>query len=460
MKDSLCKLATISGVIGISLLGGFPGEGFAEGDLVQGQEVALTECPGWLIQSSTAPAIESNALYWFVQGMPTHPAGGHFRFRSEFPRARYMSWQDHDFFGNSTALLADTEIVPDRGDNPFLPNTPYSPGSSYTVDLVDVPLEARPLKPPRPANILYGGYRYDGRETEYNAVAYRVYLPDPGTDSLGGVPRPDFYFVVDDPAKTGLEDIRKMCEKMREVQEAEKQALVAVVQSTGSIDEMRKAQLSDSEKKDLGLHVVDGPSAENAVQQPSASLFNNDLALYQAVTPNPNGRGTYYNAQTGYLEVFLNPSRDEVTVMRFRAPTFPDTQGIRNPQGIPEDISGNEQIRYWSLCMHNATSLLSTTGCLYDAKLAQDGDGYVTVAFSNPENRPANAANWLPTTDIIPALILRHMQPNPAFAEALLYYTGAKDDSAAIAAHMGEYFPLVATCSKAGFERDRCGLGP
>jgi hypothetical protein len=213
--------------------------------------------------------------------------------------------------------------------------------------------------------------------------------------------------------------------------------------------------LSDSEKEDLGQHVIDGSSAEGAFPSPSASDLE-ALARYRAVVPNPNGEGVYYNAQTGYLEVFLSSSRNEVTVMRFKAPTFPDTQGL---QGSPEEISGKEQLRYWSLCMQDATSLLATAGCLYDAQVAQDGDGYVTFAFSNPERRPANAANWLAAGSDRPALILRHMQPNPAFAEALLYYTGAERDSDAIMAHMGEYFPLVTTCTKAEFEHDRCRPG-
>jgi hypothetical protein len=437
-----------------SLLGLSPGEALAEEKLVQGQEVALTECSGWLIQSSTAPAIESNAVYWFLQGLPTHPPGGHFRFRAEFPRARYMSWQNHDFFGESTALLADTDVVPDRGDNPFQPNTPYSPGNSYTVDLLDIPPEARPLQPPRPANVLYGGYRYDGRETEYNAIAYRVYLPDLGTDPLGGVPQPDFYFVVDDPAKTTLEDIHAMCRKMRILQETEKRALIALVETAEFVDEKRKMLPLGTEKNEFGRRVIDGPSVEGAFPSPSAPL-NNGSALYWAVTPKPNGGGIFFNAQNGYLLVFLSPSRDEVTVMRFKAPAFPDTQGL---QGSPEDIVGDEQLRYWSLCMHNTTTLWTTNGCLYDAQVAQDDDGYVTFVFSNPENRPANAINWLPTSDVIPALILRHLQPHPAFTEALLYYAGAERDSDAIAAHMGEYFPRVTTCAKAEFERNRCGL--
>ncbi|WP_434110380.1 hypothetical protein [Methylocaldum sp. GT1TLB] len=458
MKDSFRKLVTISGVMGSGLLGLLPGESFAQGDLARGQEVPLTECSGWIMENSTAPAIESNAVYWFVQGLPAYPPGGHFRFRTGFPRARYMSWQNHDFLGFSTALLADTDIVPDRGENPFLPNTPYVPESAYTVDLLDVPPEARPPKPPRPANILYGGYRYDGGTTEYNSVAYRVYLPDPGTDSLGGIPQPDFYFVVDDPAKTSLEGIHEMCETMRKIQDAEKQALIAVAQTTESLATRQDRPLSNIAKEEIGQRVIDGPSAAGGIPSPSASDFNNDLARYRVVTPRPNGQGVYYNAQTGYLQVFLSASRGEVTVMRFRAPSFPDTQGL---QGIADDISGNEQLRYWSLCMHDATAGLPTTGCLYDAQTAQDGDGYVTVAFSNPESRPANATNWLPVASgPIPALILRHMQPNPAFTEALLYYAGTNNDPAAITAHMGEYFPLVTTCTKAEFERDRCGLAP
>jgi hypothetical protein len=285
-----------------------------------------------------------------------------------------------------------------------------------------------------------------------------VYLPDPGTDSLGGIPQPDFYFVVDDPAKTSLEGIHGMCEKMRKIQDAEKQALIAVAQTTESLATRQDRPLSNIAKEEIGQRVIDGPSAAGGIPSPSASDFNSDLARYRVVTPRPNGQGVYYNAQTGYLQVFLSASRGEVTVMRFRAPSFPDTQGL---QGIADDISGNEQLRYWSLCMHDATAGLPTTGCLYDAQTAQDGDGYVTVAFSNPESRPANATNWLPVASgPIPALILRHMQPNPAFTEALLYYAGTNNDPAAITAHMGEYFPLVTTCTKAEFERDRCGLAP
>jgi hypothetical protein len=446
MRNSLWRLVTASGMIGTSLFGLLPGEGFAAGDLARGQEVELPECQGWLVEDSNWPALAQNAVYWFVHGIPTYPPGGHFRFRGEFPRARYMSWQNHDFFGNSTAVLADTDIVPDRGDNPFRPNTPYSSGSTYTVDLLDVPPEARPLPEPRPANVIYGGYRYDGSKTEYNGIAYRVYVPDLGTDSLGGVPRPNWYFVVDDPEKTSLEAIHDMCRKIGEIQEATTQLAHAVVRS----DRPRSAELTEK----LDSLMAEDSFTEAGTSPPLGFLFMDSL-FYWAVPPDSNGRGLYVNAQSGYLQVYLPPWHDEVAIVRFKAPTFPDTQGI---QGVPQEISGNEQLRYWSLCAQDTTAALATTGCLYDARVAPDGDGYVTVAFSDSENRPANAINWLPISGSIPGLILRHMQPNPSFAEALLYYDGDGTDTAAIAAHMGEYFPRVISCSKAEFESDRCGL--
>jgi hypothetical protein len=455
MKESLCGLLIISSVMG-SLLGLFCGKAVAEDPLVHGQEVDLADCSGWVVDNATWPAIERNAVYWLVHGIPVYPPGGHFRFRAEFPQSRYISWQNHDALGFSTALLADTDIVPDRGDNPFRPNTPYSSGSAYTVDLLDVPPEARPLPEPRPKNLLYGGYRYDGSATEYNSVVYRVFLPDPGKDSLGGVPEPTVHFVVDDPAKTSQEDIHEMCEKMREHQEAQKQFLTTSIQSVQSLTDGQGNPLSDTERQEFGRHVIDGPSAEGAFPSPSASDFE-ALARYRAVPPNPNGAGIYYNAQTGYLQVYLNSSRNEVTIMRFKAPTFPDTQGI---QGVPQEISGNEQLRYWSLCAQDTTAALATTGCLYDAQVAPGSDGYVTVAFSDPENRPANAINWVPISGSIPGLILRHMQPNPSFAEALLYYDGDRSDPTAIAAHMGEYFPRVISCSKTEFEQGSCGSSP
>lgn len=285
-------------------------------------------------------------------------------------------------------------------------------------------------------------------------ASFTVFLPDPGKGALGGVPRPNWYFVVDDPEQTSLEAIHEMCKKIRELQETHKQFLITSIQSVQSFADEQGMSLSSTKKQARDQRVINGPSADGAFPSPSTSDFE-EIAHYRAVPPNPNGEGIYFNAQTGYLQVYLGPSRKEITIVRFKAPTFPDTQGI---QGVSEEISGNEQLRYWSLCAQDATAALATTGCLYDAQVVPDGDDYVTVAFSDPESRPSNAINWLPASGDIPGLILRHMQPNPIFTEALLYYDGDRTDAAAISAHMGEYFPRVTICTKAEFERDRCGL--
>jgi hypothetical protein len=151
----------------------------------------------------------------------------------------------------------------------------------------------------------------------------------------------------------------------------------------------------------------------------------------------------------------FHPLRGPVMAVRFKAPTFPDTE-----KG--EEITGAEQVRYWSVCMQQTSVFLTTTGCLHDALIAIDDDGYVRLAFSYPEDRPVVGGepygNWLAMTDIFAAVLLRHMQPDPGFSEALLFYAGEPAAQSAIATHMGEYFPVAVSCTKAEFETDRCGL--
>lgn len=226
MNHSFAKrLALLSGVA-FALSELLPGTSFAQGELLPGTEVELKNCAGWLRNGEQAVTLDWYAAYLYIEGLPVNPAGGHFRFRTEFPRARHISWQGYDLAGRWTALLADTDIVPDAGSvNPFQPNIPYAPGQvSYTIDVLDVPPAERPLSPP--ANILYGGYMPDGTPIDYNSVLYRVYVPDPGTGALGGVPWPRFFFVVDDPSETSLETINKMCASMAKQQKVQSKRAV------------------------------------------------------------------------------------------------------------------------------------------------------------------------------------------------------------------------------------------
>lgn len=437
MKKRLNKVgtATVFRLTTIALGGCFQDDGAAQEPLRPGTEIELTQCAGFLLEGSGGNAAEVNTIYLWVSGLPTYPAGGHFRFHAQFPRSRYISYQNYSDFntygGANVDVLADTEIVPDAGSvNPFQAYVPYLDGKvSYTVDLLDIRLEDRPL--PEPANILYGGYLRDGTPIDTNNVRYRVYVPDPGTNELGGVPLPKLFFVVDNPTQTSLEAIRKMCKKIHRAQ----RSLQATYSKTAN--------------------VIGALSDKVAALRPPLSLDVGTVNyLANAVDPSDSG-GHYMNAQSGYLYMQFDPLRGPVMAVRFKAPTFPDTE-----RG--EEITEAEQVRYWSVCMQQTSVFLNTTGCLRDAQIEIDDDGYVRLAFSYPEDRPVvdgePYGNWLAMTDIFAAVLLRHMQPNPEFSEALLFYTGDPAARSAIAAHMGEYFPVAVSCTKAEFEINRCGL--
>ncbi|QJD28509.1 hypothetical protein [Methylococcus geothermalis] len=438
MNNSFAIRLALLSAIGFASSVLLPRVGFAQGALLPGTEVPLPDCAGWMRHAEQAVTLDSNAAYLYVEGLPTHPAGGHFRFRYEFPRARHISWQNYDLAGRWTALLADTEIVPDVGSvNPFRPDVPYASGQvSYTIDVLDVPPAERPLS--GSTNILYGGYMPDGTPIDYNSVLYRIYVPDPGTDVLGGVPWPQFFFVVDDPAQTSLETIDNMCNSMKRLQKVESRRAVLLT------DRLLK------------------PSAKVAKLRP-VNAGDTDAVVYEATSPGQEsnaigregGSGYYINVQTGYVAMSLTPASGIVIAAKFRSPTVPDTEA-------GQEISGSEDLRYWSICMQQKSVLLFTTSCLHDTQIKIDDDGYVRMAFSYPEDKPVIGGqpygNWLALTDIQPIAILRQTQPRSDFSESLFYYTGARDDTSAIAAHMGDYFPVVKSCSKVEFESNRCGL--
>jgi hypothetical protein len=88
--------------------------------------------------------------------------------------------------------------------------------------------------------------------------------------------------------------------------------------------------------------------------------------------------------------------------------------------------------------------------CVADYEAVVDEEGFVTVVVSDPEDRPANAANWLPWGGPYydGLLIYRHMLPAPDFAEAIQNVP----EGAPAASVMGDYFPQVRYCSKETFE--------
>ena len=248
-----------------------------------------------------------------------------------------------------------------------------------------------------------GGYTTDFtfEAPQSGALIYRVYVTGVPGDPAGGVPLPDISLRAE-----GREEELALgqCEPLPP--------------STGGA-------LNDSIKE--SSYPADAPRGyETATTDPPTT------ARFYRLVPGTNG-GFWSNQHIAYLTTRFARRDDgrELLVYRFRAPTFP------------------EQVRYWSVCQ-NETATQRFVECLADYEAVVDEMGFVTLVISDPEDRPANAENWLPWGGAYydGLVIYRHMLPAADFAEAIQNVPEGTPASEV----MREYFPQVRYCSKETFE--------
>jgi hypothetical protein len=243
------------------------------------------------------------------------------------------------------------------------------------------------------------GFTFDAPQS--GALIYRVYVSGVPGDPAGGVPLPEISLKV-----SGREEELALgqCEP--------------VPPSTGGA-------VNDAVKR--SNYPADGPRGfeVGTTDPPTTTRF------YRLV-PGTNG-GFWSNMHIAYLTTRFARRDDgrELLIYRFKAPTAPG------------------QVRYWSVCQ-NETATQRFVECLADYEAVVDEAGFVTVVISDPEEKPANAPNWLPWGGPYydGLVIYRHMLPAPDFAEAIQNVP----EGTPAADVMGEYFPEVAYCSKETFE--------
>ena len=220
------------------------------------------------------------------------------------------------------------------------------------------------------------------------------------------------------------------------------------------------------------------PPGEELVGEP----FRTGTATDMGTTPNtpeyawwavgsPNS--AYANSATSYILADLDESDGDVFVVRFKAPTFPNT----NAGDIIDPTV--QQVRYWSLCTHFPETM-TTHECRSDYELEIDEDGYVTAVFSPDDKKPANAGtNWMgygtnyvedpenPEGPLVPVrmtgtrVYLRHMLPSyveNVFPESPYFYAYVDcadlyepdtqpyqdclmDEACNVSAHAKKYYP-------------------
>lgn len=116
--------------------------------------------------------------------------------RAQFPHARYISINVYDEKLRPADAIADYEIVPSKGVNPFVPGTDRS--ADYLGEYEITVLMEAPPAGGRPPNTLYAGVANDGTKNKAAFLGYRVYLSDKGMGyreghplgAHGGVPPP------------------------------------------------------------------------------------------------------------------------------------------------------------------------------------------------------------------------------------------------------------------------------
>lgn len=257
------------------------------------------------------------------------PSTGDFdylKITGEFPHSRYFSFNLTDFImGNAISAIADIEIEADPGHtNPFDPAlSRAATNRCYTFYLVKYG-----VSPPSGAiNVIMLP-----PDVETLGLFHRVFRPDRGYNSLGGVALPRVEALKADGSPAEIPEFGQ-----------DAQALLQMV----SRFILNQELLED--------HKV-------------ARRFAGDLVtFYQAP-----GTNRFPNAHIQYLTSYLPEDYiNKVAVITLTPPTAEDT--YRGGAFV-----GNKDVRYWSVCMCGLGET-RTSSCLADDQIRKNSDGTATV---------------------------------------------------------------------------------
>lgn len=338
---------------------------------VKAPSVGITTGCDWTqgpsAQQRNSGFLDERASYYYAVLPVDAQPGDRIEVRGRYAQARYFSFQVYD--GNRPSNLIDKQsdatLVSDQGRQPD-PNPavlPLSDGDTDTYTL-SVVYEAVPQQ--RAPNTLYAGSR-SRRLALAKQLLYRIYLPNPGVDSLGGVPLPELTFVRGDGSRTPL------------------------------------AQSPDAGR----CSVLQQLLAQNLRSVPGVGIAPGEVR-FKPVTSG----GLYPNGDSHYLRAVTARSYADMVVVRARAPLTP----VLPPAVVPAP-----QVRYWSVCQDELYST-AVVACLADRDAVLQPDGSYTVVISTAARRPpladaAHGYNWLPWGQANVALLaLRQILPAPGFA--------------------------------------------
>ena len=410
-------------------------------------------CSWWLEttpQTMNVAFPDTSATYWTtpylaLPGMSIEVAGS-------FPETRFLAFTAYNNAGGvydsatgAPSQITDFDIVPAPSSpqpNPWAetsaPNTPA--GGTFTVTLRDDvdpgDINALPILPPDPQP-------QGTAPANLGFLVMRVYLPEGDAQDVA-LPK---LTVVDAKGK--------------------RTALPACSgKGTAAIGKIGKAAKFLSIMKQIKAGTWPTPQPAPCTTDPDGCPPENSFFRATSATTN----SFFPNDANAYASMLFTPTPGEVVVIKMLAPTTPwNVEGGTTPVPWPND---DYQLRYWSVCNNVYAAPYPvvanpkpkkgmTYGCVADNAAVRDDAGYVTIAISPPRSRPSNATtangvNWLPTSVSKPKdvemVALRNMLASAGFANAIQNVPSGSN-AAATAAAMGDYYPEVAVCTTADFER-------
>ena len=303
------------------------------------------------------------------------PAGSRLGITGQFPHSRYMSFNAYDRTGVATDHIDDVAIVPSKGStDPFLPGANRNATRrNYSLTVLDQVPSGK-----APPNTLSAGV--SGETTQ--VLIYRVYVPDKGKDSAGGVGLPQISVtLVNGAVSTGS-------------------AICKAVHAEKSFPPSQKFPLATY----LSLRNQAGQLPTfPALNPPTFWRVFNVAALVGCIYRGSCGGtpelspGQYSNLDNAYVIAAVNRrfSAGPVLLLRGKMPTTPSTYD-RNPV-----MGSGTQLRYWSLCQNESLATTRVAACLYDEQVPLNKYRNYTIVSNLPSDRPVNATakcgvGWIP----------------------------------------------------------------
>lgn len=376
-----------------------------------GNAHAATGCP-WIsaTDSSNRGIVDTNAAYW-SSVMPAYvPAGTSIQIYASYPQLRFFNFTIYHG-GKMIDHLTDADLYPVEGGSPNA-NLAVLPDFASLEYHYLVTIKYEDLPAIREPNTLYAG----SSTTLSRLLLLRNYLPDAGLDSKGGVDLPE----------------------------------LTQINADGS------SQRYDTTSSNLACPFIAWASAigyKLQFVQVGVAVMNPTVAILPLADYNVGGGlfPPYSNFDAGYGGFMSTPAYGDLLLIRSKLPATPRS-GVD-----PADV----QARYYSVCAYRAKDR-TQLGCLTDAQLVTQDDGYFTIVVSTAGTRPpladnADGYNWLPwysSTDR-ESFTLRELLPDPDFAGNYQTAGNAADPISAL----GEWAPVLTYCSAATFNANASSGG-